>query len=91
MGETVDITRAFTFAFDDDEWIGKLVMIVIWTFVSAIPVTRSFSPPVVHGPTTSGSAGIAATLPARRFYPCTPIAATEPCRVSGESRSAGRR
>lgn len=34
----MDITRAFTFAFDDDEWVNKLVMIVIWTFISAIPI-----------------------------------------------------
>ena len=34
----MDIARAFTFAFEDDEWVSKLVLVVIWTFIAAIPV-----------------------------------------------------
>ena len=34
----MDITRAFTFSFDDEEWVNKLVLIVIWTFIAAIPI-----------------------------------------------------
>lgn len=34
----MDITRAFGYVFEDDEWVNKIVMVVIWTFVSAIPL-----------------------------------------------------
>jgi hypothetical protein len=34
----VDISRAFSYIFDDEGWMGKLVMVVIWSFVSAIPL-----------------------------------------------------
>ncbi len=34
----MDISRAFTYIFDDDEWVGKLVMVLVWSFVGAIPV-----------------------------------------------------
>lgn len=34
----MDISRAFSYIFDDEGWVGKLVMVVIWSFVSAIPL-----------------------------------------------------
>jgi hypothetical protein len=34
----VDIARAFTYVFDDDDWVGKIVMVIVWTFISAIPL-----------------------------------------------------
>lgn len=34
----MDITRAFTFTFDDDEWVGKIVLIVLWSFIAAVPL-----------------------------------------------------
>lgn len=34
----MDISRAFTFAFEDDEWVNKLVLVAIWAFIAAIPV-----------------------------------------------------
>jgi hypothetical protein len=34
----VDITRAFSYIFDDEAWAGKVVMVVVWTLVSAIPI-----------------------------------------------------
>jgi hypothetical protein len=34
----VDIGRAFTFPFDDEDWVGKLVMVIVWTLVAAIPL-----------------------------------------------------
>ncbi|MBZ0301300.1 MAG: DUF4013 domain-containing protein [Anaerolineae bacterium] len=34
----MDIARAFTYTFDDEDWVGKVVMIVVWTFIAAIPL-----------------------------------------------------
>jgi hypothetical protein len=34
----VDITRAFTYVFDDEDWVGKLAMVLVWTVIGAIPV-----------------------------------------------------
>ena len=34
----MDISSAFTFIFDDDEWVGKLALVLVWSFVGAIPV-----------------------------------------------------
>lgn len=34
----MDITRAFTFVFEDDDWVGKVVMIMVWAFISIIPL-----------------------------------------------------
>lgn len=34
----MDITRAFSFVFEDEDWAGKLVMVVVWAFVSVIPL-----------------------------------------------------
>jgi len=34
----VDLGRAFTFPFDDEDWVGKLVMVIVWTLVAAIPL-----------------------------------------------------
>ena len=34
----MDISRAFSYIFDDEAWIGKLVMIVVWSLVSVIPL-----------------------------------------------------
>ncbi len=34
----MDIARAFTFVFDDDDWIGKVVMVLAWSLVGLIPL-----------------------------------------------------
>jgi hypothetical protein len=34
----VDIARAFTYVFDDDDWIGKVVMVLVWSVVGLIPL-----------------------------------------------------
>ena len=34
----MDITRAFSYIFDDEAWAGKLVMVVLWSFIAAIPL-----------------------------------------------------
>ena len=34
----MDIVLAFTYIFDDEDWVGKIVMVVVWTLVSAIPL-----------------------------------------------------
>jgi hypothetical protein len=34
----VDIARAFTFVFDDDDWVGKVVMVLVWSVVGIIPL-----------------------------------------------------
>lgn len=34
----MDVTRAFSYIFEDEDWVGKLVMVIIWTLVAAIPL-----------------------------------------------------
>ncbi len=38
----MDIARAFTYVFDDEDWVAKLVMMVVWALVSLIPLVGFF-------------------------------------------------
>jgi hypothetical protein len=34
----VDIARAFTYVFDDEDWISKVLMVLVWSVVGIIPL-----------------------------------------------------
>jgi hypothetical protein len=45
----MDITRAFSYIFDDDEWAGKVALALVWTLVASIPLIGLFGFAILAG------------------------------------------